>query len=206
VRQGADQIYLGWRLLGSDPAKSAFNLYRVIGGETQRVNSFAGITGTPVLEAYKLDGTFLWRIDLVINIREGEHYTQFIVYDLDGDGRAEIACKTVDYIPGRDPIGGWGGIGGNGGTDSCGNRSDRFLACVAYLDGRRPSLVMCRGVYGRTVLAAWDWRGGELNSRWVFDPASASLPSRMPRPTPAWVATRFPLRMWMARTRLSIRR
>ncbi len=306
IRQGADQVYLGWRLLGTDPATTAFNLYRVTAGETQRVNpepltgatnllddnatnatgyfvrpltgdqecapsatvrvmenayleiplkplddyrpgdasagdldgdgqyeiilhrtskgrdnSFAGITGTPVLEAYKLDGSFLWRIDLGINIREGEHYTQFIVYDLDGDGGAEIACKTadgtkdgvgkilgdpnkdwreknegsqklgrilsgpefltifdgktgaalktVDYIPGRDPIDGWGGIGGNGGSDSYGNRSDRFLACVAYLDGKRPSLVMCRGVYGRSVLAAWDWRAGELTSRWVFD-------------------------------------
>lgn len=184
-------------------------------------NSFNGITGTPVLDAYKLDGTLLWRIDLGINIREGEHYTQFMVYDLDGDGCAELACKTadgtkdgtgkiigdatkdwrnkeersqkygriltgpeyltifdgktgaalktVDYIPGRDPIDGWGGIGGNGKNDSYGNRCDRFLACVAYLDGQHPSLVMCRGVYGRIVMAAWDWRGGELKSRWVFD-------------------------------------
>lgn len=186
-----------------------------------RDNSFAGITGKPILDAYKLDGTLLWRIDLGINIREGEHYTQFIVYDLDGDGRAEVACKTadgtkdgtgkiigdgekdwrthkegdlrngrilegpeyftifdgrtgaalktVDYIPGRDPIDGWGGIGGNGGNDSYGNRCDRFLACAAYLDGVRPSVVMCRGVYGRTVMAAWDWRDGKLTSRWVFD-------------------------------------
>ena len=186
-----------------------------------RDNSFSGITGTPVLDAYKLDGTHLWRIDLGINIREGEHYTQFIVYDLDGDGRAELACKTADgtkdgtgriigdkekdwrnkeegtqrhgrilsgpefltvfdgktgaalrttgYIPGRDPIDGWGGLGGNGGSDSYGNRCDRFLAGVAYLDGVHPSLVMCRGVYGRIVIAAWDWRGGELRSRWVFD-------------------------------------
>ena len=51
----------------------------------------------------------------------------------------------------RDPIDGWGGIGGNGGNDSYGNRCDRFLACVAYLDGMRPSVVMCRGVYGRIV-------------------------------------------------------
>jgi len=186
-----------------------------------RDNSFNGITGTPVLDAYKLDGTRLWRIDLGINIREGEHYTQFIVYDLDGDGRAELVCKTadgtkdgtgkiigdrdkdwrnkeegtqrygrilsgpefltvfdgrtgaalktVDYIPGRDPIDGWGGLGGNGGNDSYGNRCDRFLAGVAYLDGVHPSVVMCRGVYGRIVLAAWDWRGGKLSSRWVFD-------------------------------------
>lgn len=186
-----------------------------------RDNSHAGITGTPVLDAYTLDGTHLWRIDLGVNIREGEHYTQFIVFDLDGDGRAEVACKTadgtrdasgkvigdpdkdwrirregdptdgrilegpefltifdgltgaalatVDYVPGRDPIDGWGGIGGNGGNDRYGNRCDRFLACAACLDGELPSLVMCRGVYGRIVAAAWDWRGGHLRRRWVFD-------------------------------------
>jgi len=193
-----------------------------------RDNSFAGVTGTPVFDAYKLDGTQLWRIDLGINIREGEHYTQFMVYDLDGDGRAEMVCKTadgtrdgrgriigdkdkdwrthkpgdktdgrildgpefltvfdgrtgaalktVDYIPGRAPIDGWGGIGGNGGNDSYGNRCDRFLACVAYLDGVRPSVVMCRGVYGRIVIAAWDWRNGELTSRWVFDSGISKPP------------------------------
>ncbi|MEO7318843.1 MAG: hypothetical protein ABIZ56_07640, partial [Chthoniobacteraceae bacterium] len=53
--------------------------------------------------------------------------------------------------------------------DAYGNRVDRFLACVAYLDGKRPSLVMCRGYYTRSVLAAWDWRDGKLTQRWVFD-------------------------------------
>ncbi|HYO25353.1 MAG TPA: hypothetical protein VEQ85_10440, partial [Lacipirellulaceae bacterium] len=146
-----------------------------------RDNSFPGVTGVPVLDAYKLDGTHLWRISLGKNIREGEHYTQFMVYDLDGDGRAEVACKTadgttdgagqvigdpakdwrtlregsqrhgrilagpefltifdgrtgaalktVDSVPSRDPIAGWGGIGGNAGNDNYGNRCDRFLAC-----------------------------------------------------------------------------
>ena len=186
-----------------------------------RDNGQAGVTGTPVLDAYKLDGTHLWRIDLGKNVREGEHYTQFMVYDLDGDGCAELACKTadgtvdgtgnvigdaekdwrtlregsnrhgrildgpeyftvfdgktgaalktVDYLPGRNPINGWGGIGGNAGNDSYGNRCDRFLACVAYLDGELPSVVMCRGVYGRIVMTAWDWREGELSVRWIFD-------------------------------------
>jgi rhamnogalacturonan endolyase len=197
--------------------------YEIVLHQTSRGrdNAFPGITGTPIFDAYKLDGTHMWRINLGINIREGEHYTQFMVYDLDGDGRAEMACKTadgttdgtgkiigdkdkdwrtfkegnrthgrilngpeyfsifdgqtgkalktVDYIPSRYPIDGWGGIGGNGGNDNYGNRCDRFLACVAYLDGERPSVVMCRGVYGRTVMAAWDWRNGKLTSRWVFD-------------------------------------
>ena len=61
-----------------------------------RDNSHAGLTGTPILDAYKLDGTHLWRIDLGHNIREGEHYTQSMVYDFDGDGLAEVACKTAD--------------------------------------------------------------------------------------------------------------
>ena len=196
-----------------------------------RDNSSAGLSGRQLIDAYTLDGTLLWRIDLGRNIRSGAHYTQFMVYDLDGDGRAEIACKTADgtvdgvgavigdaskdyrsllvptdgilatatndprygkvlagpeyitvfdgrtggalatanYIPGRDPVDGWGGIGGNGNNDVTGNRFDRFLAGVAYLDGRHPSVIMTRGYYGRTVLAAWDFRAGQLTSRWVFD-------------------------------------
>ncbi|MBT3291672.1 MAG: rhamnogalacturonan lyase [Victivallales bacterium] len=184
-------------------------------------NSHAGETDPPILQAYKLDGTRLWQINLGRNIREGAHYTQFIVYDLDGDGRAEVACKTADgtvdgrgkvlgdaeadhrsehgyilrgpefltvfdgltgaalattdYVPPRTPgpqhtraqmkaI--WG--------DDYGNRVDRFLAGVAYLDGERPSLIMCRGYYTRSVLAAWDWRDGKLSLRWVFDSADGT--------------------------------
>src|SRR5262245_3317586 len=61
-----------------------------------RDNSRKGTTGETKLEAYKLDGTFLWRINLGKNIREGAHYTQFMVYDFDGDGKAEVMCKTAD--------------------------------------------------------------------------------------------------------------
>ena len=185
-------------------------------------NSQAGYTDPPIFQAYKMDGTLLWTINLGKNIREGAHYTQFMVYDLDGDGKAEIVMKTADgtidgkgkvigdstkdyrnkdgrilegpeyltvfngltgeemattnYIPARGDVGAWGGRGGNGHNDSYGNRVDRFLACVAYLDGKLPSVVMCRGYYGRTVLAAWDWRGGKLTSRWVFDSKDGNNP------------------------------
>jgi rhamnogalacturonan endolyase len=178
-------------------------------------NSHSGITDPPIFQAYTLNGKFLWEINLGKNIREGAHYTQFMVYDLDGDGKAEIAMKTADgtidaqgkvigdstkdyrnkegrilegpeyltifdgltgtavfttdYMPARGRIDGWGGTGGNGRTDNYGNRVDRFLACVAYLDGVHPSLVMCRGYYGRSVLAAWDWKNNKLTQRWVFD-------------------------------------
>ncbi|MCG9972814.1 rhamnogalacturonan lyase [Gramella sp. YB25] len=59
-------------------------------------NSHHGYTGNVFLDAYEFNGEQLWRIDLGKNIRAGAHYTQFIVYDLDGDGLAEVACKTAD--------------------------------------------------------------------------------------------------------------
>ena len=211
-----------------------------------RDTAAAGLSGPVLIDAYTLGGQRLWRIDLGRNIRAGAHYTQFLVYDFDGDGRAEVACKTADgsidgrgrpigdpardyrsltvatdappvatpadrrfgkilagpeyltifdgrtgealattnYVPGREPQDGWGGIGGNGGTDDNGNRVDRFLAAVAYLDGHLPSLVMARGYYGRSVLAAWDWRGGRLTPRWVFDSGSAPPPYPNPSASP----------------------
>ena len=174
-----------------------------------RDNAQDGFTGNVIIDAYELDGKQLWRINLGRNIRAGAHYTQFLVYDFDGDGKAEMACKTADgtidgtgkvmgdadadyvndrgriitgpeyltifdgltgaalktadYVPGRGNICAWG-------ANECNaNRCDRFLACVAYLDGIRPSLIFCRGYYGRLTIAAWDWRDGELAQRWFFD-------------------------------------
>ncbi|HBF79905.1 MAG TPA: hypothetical protein DD420_08210 [Streptomyces sp.] len=175
-------------------------------------NSQSGYTGNTVLDGVRLDGTRLWRIDLGRNIRSGAHYTQFQVYDYDGDGRAEVAVKTadgsvdgtgkvigsasadhrnssgyilsgpeyltmfdgltgaamgtVDYVPARGTVSSWG--------DSYGNRVDRFLAGTAYLDGSRPSLIMARGYYTRSVVAAWDWRGGVFPRRWTFDTNSST--------------------------------
>lgn len=58
-------------------------------------NSLKGYTGNVFLDAYKLDGTKLWRIDLGVNIRAGAHYTQMLVGDYDSDGKAELAVKTA---------------------------------------------------------------------------------------------------------------
>ncbi len=180
-------------------------------------NSHKGHTGHTLVDAYRLDGTRLWRIDLGANIRAGAHYTSFLAYDFDGDGKAEVMMKTadgtvdgqgkvigdakadfrneagyvlagpefltvfngltgavmatVDYTPPRGDVAAWG--------DTYGNRVDRFTAGVAYLDGQRPSAVFARGYYTRAVLAAWDWRGGKLTQRWVFDSAAdeASKPA-----------------------------
>ncbi|MFB6121794.1 MAG: rhamnogalacturonan lyase [Halobacteriaceae archaeon] len=170
-------------------------------------NSRTGKTNQTILDAYTLDGDHLWRVELGINVRAGAHYTQFLVYDFDGDGKAELACRTadgttdgegtvigdpnadhrneegfvltgpefltvfdgetgaaldtVDYRPARGDICDWG--------DCWGNRGDRFLAGVAYLDGERPSIVNGRGYYEKTMLSAFDFRDGSIDHRWTFD-------------------------------------
>ena len=162
-------------------------------------------TGNVFIDAYKIDGTKLWRIDLGRNIRAGAHYTQYLVYDFDGDGIAEIAMKTsdatvdgtgkvigdanadyrttsgtimsgneyltvfngktgaaittIDYLPGRGLISG----------DSYGNRDNRMLAAVAYLDGVHPSMIFCRGYYTEVYIAAFDFDGKNLSLRWYSE-------------------------------------
>ncbi|MBL4561809.1 MAG: rhamnogalacturonan lyase, partial [Labilibaculum sp.] len=179
-------------------------------------NSHNGVcNGGTLLEAYQLDGTFLWRVNLGINIRQGAHYTQLMAYDFDGDGKAEIAVKTAegtqfgdgqvigdvnkdgvsDYVD-RNPSSRTYGkimhgpeffsiIEGTTGKelaradyisrgapndfgDTTGNRVDRFLGGVGYFDGMRPSILICRGYYEKTVLEAWDYRDGKLTQRWHF--------------------------------------
>ena len=174
-------------------------------------NSQSGATDKVYIDCYTFEGDFLWRIDLGVNIRAGAHYTQYQVFDYDGDGKCELVCKTapgtkdgkgknvimgndnpnanyrngsgyilsgpeyltifegatgaeihtVAYKPARGNVNGWG--------DGYGNRVDRFLACTAYLDGEHPSVVMCRGYYTRSTLAAYDFKNGKLVERWYHD-------------------------------------
>jgi rhamnogalacturonan endolyase len=268
--------------------------------------SQVGYTGPVYLDAYELDGTQLYRIDLGVNIRAGAHYTQFLVYDFDGDGRSEMMLKTapgtriiryardgsvaseryitmpaadlkagyaqtddfrmsaadyyqhvVDifqgwsshpevvaghwpatveqalglepshpyplsradaeeltdyfmdvYAPARSTRNNLRAFAGfivdgpeyltvfqgatgkelqtvrykPGRTDDGllwgdyamariepGNRVDRFLSGVAYLDGRHPSAIFARGYYTRTTLIAYDWDGRRLKERWYVD-------------------------------------
>ncbi len=63
--------------------------------ENARDVSQKGYTGRCILDCYKLDGRLLWRLDMGPNIRAGAHYTQFMVYDFDGDGKAEMSVKTA---------------------------------------------------------------------------------------------------------------
>lgn len=274
--------------------------------------SQVGYTGPVFIDTYKLDGTLLNRIDLGVNIRAGAHYTQFMVYDFDGDGRSETILKTAPgtkstgfaangtvsnesfvTLPKVDRKAGWSNsddyrmnasdyhehlvdvfqgwsehpevAAGNWpatleeafgipvthsyplshssavelvdyfmdvyapsrssrnqlrsfegfivdgpeyltvfdsatgkelqtvayepgrGDDGLmwgdyamariepGNRVDRFLAGVAYLDGEHPSAVFARGYYTRTTMATYDWNGKALTQRWMIDSGHAPM-------------------------------
>jgi len=207
-----------------------------------RDNGYSGYSGTTILDAYDInmstgEAELFWRIDLGVNIRSGAHYTQFQVWDFDGDGKAEIAMKTADgtttykstdrtdaalqetghvgacnadalptetlsmhydyrntsgyiltgpeyftmfngltgeiidtteYLPGRGDVESWG--------DLYGNRVDRFLSAVAYLDGNTPYAVFCRGYYTRATMTAYclvdtdqDGIGDHIGVYWEFN-------------------------------------
>ncbi|GHV50221.1 rhamnogalacturonan endolyase YesW [Spirochaetia bacterium] len=175
-----------------------------------------GFTGKVYIDAYKLDSTFLWRIDLGKNIRAGAHDTQLLVADFNGDGKAELIVRTADgAVSGTgeiigDPNADWAALdnGKNlkgplyltafeGATgkiidtvdydpqtgdanfwgDDYGNRSERYLGTIAWLDGVRPSAILQRGYYpgrspetpGRTVIAAYSLEKGKLVKKWRFD-------------------------------------
>lgn len=305
VRKNINTVYVGWRLLGTDPSTIAFNVYRdgvklnaapitsstnfedntaldgsytvrpiingvegtastpasvwannqfsvplqiPVGGTTPDGKAYTytandasvgdvdgdgeyeiilrwaptvenhnsgGYSGHQLFDCYKLNGTRLWRIDLGKNMPAGPHYNQFMVYDFDGDGKAEMILKTADgtidgtgnvigdatvdhrnsggwvhqgpeyltvfngltgaamatvnFQPARGNISDWG--------DNYGNRADRFVSAVAYLDGARPSLIVGRGYYDKLVRAAYDWRNGQLTLRWIFDSKNPSDPN-----------------------------
>ena len=112
-------------------------------------NSQDGYTGNVFIDCYRLDGTFLWRIDLGRNIRAGAHYTQFMVYDFDGDGRAEMICKTA---PGsKDAAGNYV----NQATDDAAIRkadnTKVWLSSSGRMDGGHEYLTVFDGLTGNAV-------------------------------------------------------
>ena len=201
-----------------------------------RDNSQAGLTGNVYLDAYKLNGKKLWRIDLGKNIRAGAHYTQFLVYDFDMDGKAEVACKTapgsidgagkyvsetssveeirnandntVSYVnqngyilDGNEYFTAFDGETGKtidtiyypiprldyeSWGDTNGNRCDRYVASVAWLDGQRPYAVYWRGYYmgrnGRQRHGACgiSLENGVLNPKYKFDTYSEDTDAYTP--------------------------
>lgn len=197
--------------------------------DNQRDSGKDGYSSPVIISAYRMDGTPLWEknINLGLNIRSGNHTTQMVVYDFDGDGKAELICKTANgstdgkgkfvtevgdatiqavdnsktYVNSKGRVTGgeefltvfngetgeamhtiWYSPSRSGvdfpqsatsnssffGDSNC-NRSERFNACAAYLDGqdKLPSAIFQRGYYKNCFLWAVDWNGKQLSTRWL---------------------------------------
>ena len=150
----------------------------------QRPGYWKRSTTTYKLEAYRLDGTMMWRYDMGWSIEAGIWYSPWIVYDVDGDGKAEVYCKAgvgdprdekglvqsgPEYLVKLDGQTGkvvaktdW--LSRDGFSDY--NRYCRNFLTVAYLDGRTPSLIMQRGTYNLIKIQALD---KNFNQIWYWE-------------------------------------
>ena len=145
------------------------------------------------LEAYRHDGKFLWRHDLGWSIERGIWYSPYVVYDFDGDGRAEVAVKIGESDP-RDADGRvtsgpeWLAIlDGQTGKElarapwpSRERFPDYNYFCrnqigVAYLDGKTPCIIVERGTYNVIKLAAYEFHGGKLRQLWTWEEREESI-------------------------------
>lgn len=180
-------------------------------------------TEYPLFEAYELDGTHMWTINLGPN-EVNSVDLNFIVYDLNGDGKAEVVMRSfegttdgvgnvigdtngdgrtnyadptykivvnkdrsylyelpeflsmydgetgaeiarTDLLPAFGSLESWLFSGG----EKAVKRASHFVFCVAYLDGRTPSIVHFRGAWAACKLAAWNIVEDDFSLLWTVD-------------------------------------
>ena len=141
------------------------------------------------LEAWRHDGTLLWRHDLGWAIERGIWYSPYVVYDFDGDGKAEVAVKTGEGDP-RDAEGkvqsgpehltildgltgkpraqtDWPSRDAFKGRHGY-NYASRNQLGIAYLDGKTPCLIVERGTYNIITVVAYEFHAGKLRKLWTW--------------------------------------
>lgn len=146
---------------------------------------------TYTLEAYTSQGKHLWSYDLGWGIERGIWYSPYVVYDFDGDGKAEVAVKTSQGDP-RGPDGrvfsgpeyltildgltgkekaqtNWIDRKDYGRGRSGYNLASRNQLGIAYLDGKTPCLLVARGTYSIMKVIAYQFHDGKLQELWAWD-------------------------------------
>jgi rhamnogalacturonan endolyase len=140
------------------------------------------------LEAYLSDGEFLWRKDLGPGIEPGIWYSPYVVYDFDGDGKAEVAVKTgpedardaggrvtkgpewcsiLDGVTGKEITRvDWPPRDPRLGNY---NRINRNQMGIAYLDGKTPCLLLARGTYKLMMVDAYQYHDRKLQRLWHWE-------------------------------------
>ncbi|MHC4679215.1 MAG: rhamnogalacturonan lyase family protein [Planctomycetota bacterium] len=150
----------------------------------QRPGYWKKSTTTYKLEAYRPDGTMMWRYDMGWSIEAGIWYSPWIVYDVDGDGKAEVYCKAGEGDPrdekGLVQTGPEYLIKLDGETGKVLAKTDwpsrdgfsqynyycRNFLTVAYLDGKKPSLIIQRGTYNLIKMQVLD---KDLKQIWYWE-------------------------------------
>lgn len=143
------------------------------------------------VEGYKQNGELLWCKNLGWSIELGTWYSPMIVYDFNGDGIAEVAIKTAEgdfrdgdgkVLSGPEFCSVWSGKTGKEITrvewiprgnssdwgDTAGNRMNRNMMGIAYLDGKTPSILVLRGIYGLMKMDAWFLKENQLYKSWSW--------------------------------------
>ena len=135
--------------VGDVDADGQYELFVKWDPTNSKDNSQDGVTGNVFIDCYRLDGTFLWRIDLGRNIRAGAHYTQYMVYDFDGDGRAEMMCKTAPGSKDGE------GVYVNQATDDAkikaADNTKSWLTSSGRMDGGHEYLTVFNGMTGKAI-------------------------------------------------------
>lgn len=141
------------------------------------------------IEAYLADGTYLWTKDLGPGTEPGIWYSPFVVWDFNGDGRAEVALKTTgddwkrderrrvyagsEYLSVLDGMTGaelarvaWPERSWSLGDV---NRQNRNQIGMAYVDGKTPCILAMRGTYRQMLVDCWQLNGERLERLWSWD-------------------------------------
>lgn len=121
----------------------------------QRDSGKEGKASPTFMGCYKMDGTELWKQYICFghNIRSGNHTMQFLVYDFDGDGKAEIICRTAAGT--TDGEGKYVSEASDDSTIKATNNTKTYQNSKGYVTGGEEFLTVFNGRTGKAMHTIW---------------------------------------------------